>query len=128
MNGARPHSDDPADLYFSRALNRGLIHISPARIGYLLPEKGDTRSVYEFILAEPYATITGYFLDQGYKEIIPVDSESMLLMKKLPVTAGKGPHGIDPVGREELVDRMNVRRGKAQGMAAAISMDDVPLD
>ncbi|MEN8222354.1 MAG: class II aldolase/adducin family protein [Acidobacteriota bacterium] len=74
--------------HLRRIIKRGLTLIDPLTSAYETEEK--TLNIFEFLLAEPYSTITGYFLDNKYEEIIPVDSESGLFLPRIPVLKRPG--------------------------------------
>jgi len=69
-------------------MNRGLT-LSPPEKNLALSEETGTE-VFDVLLAEPYSIITGYFLDRGGSEIIPVDSESALYLNRIPVSEKSG--------------------------------------
>jgi len=70
--------------HLRKIMNRGLTLITPGELPNDSEEGGS--DIIEFLLAEPYSTISGYFLDNKFKEIVPVDSESGLFLPLIPVS------------------------------------------
>ncbi|MCK5221716.1 MAG: class II aldolase/adducin family protein [Candidatus Aminicenantes bacterium] len=78
-------SDIFGNLHLNRFMQRGLSLIPPVTIRSETSEGDLGENCYEFLLAEPYSTITGYFLENKYREIVPVDSESGLFLPTIKI-------------------------------------------
>ncbi len=83
-------SDKFEHLHLQRLLSRGLTFTPPVNIIRETGEKHTGKNIFEFTLAEPYSTISRYFLEMKYEEIIPVDSESGLFLPRIPVSPRTG--------------------------------------
>ncbi|MCK5004293.1 MAG: class II aldolase/adducin family protein [Candidatus Aminicenantes bacterium] len=83
-------SDKFDHLHLQRLLKRGLTFIPPVNIIRETGKEHTGKNIFEFTLAEPYSTISRYFLEMKYEEIIPVDSESGLFLPRIPVSPRTG--------------------------------------
>ncbi len=87
-----------SDLHLRRVKKRGLTLINPSVLFF---EKEDGYpEIIEFLLAEPYSTITGYFIDNGFREIFPVDSESRLFLPRIAVSERSGHNELRKIINE----------------------------
>ena len=87
-----------SNLHLARIKKRGLTHIQPST--FFPDKKDEDPEIFEFLLAEPYSTITGYFLENGFKEIFPVDSESRLFLPRIPLSERSGPDELKKIINE----------------------------
>jgi len=86
MTNDKTRIDKFGDFHLQKLQKRGLTFISPVNI---INETGGDRSagnIFDFTLADPYSTISRYFLEMKYEEIIPVDSESALFLPRIPIS------------------------------------------
>ncbi len=85
MIGEEPVSIQTENIQLQRLKDRGLTMISPTSLSNRSGKEYPENEILEFILAEPYSTISMYFIDNKYKEIVPVDSESELFLPRIPI-------------------------------------------
>ncbi len=88
-------------LHLKRIMNRGLTFITPGTFSD--GTKSGKPEILEFLLAEPYSTITGYFLDYNFKEIVPVDSESGLFLPRILISERSGSIELEDLIRENSI-------------------------
>ena len=83
-------SDKFGHLHLQRLLKRGLTSITPVNFIKEITGNHSDKNILKFTLAEPYSTISNYFLEMRYEEIIPVDSESGLFLPRIPISLRTG--------------------------------------
>lgn len=98
-------STDPIrSTHLKRFMQRGLTLIPPVEIKSETGSGDNGNNIYEFLLAEPYSTITGYFLENRFREIIPVDSESGLFLPQIQISERTGIESlIKSIGKNGVI-------------------------
>jgi ribulose-5-phosphate 4-epimerase/fuculose-1-phosphate aldolase len=109
-----------ANRHYERVVRRGLTNLFPVHPEGLNSGTTGNDHLFEFLLAEPYSTMTGYFLERGTGKLIPVDSESALFLPEIPVIEATGEEKGTIPGRGAEISghgRMKIRSDRGEEFA-----------